>query len=71
MPCQLGGEYGILNHVLQSVGSQIAVQGNLSFIGNNAEGYKGGAVYISAFGQLKLYRGTNIDFVDNVGRYYK
>ena len=43
--------------------------GNLSFIGNNAENYEGGAVYISAFGQLKLYRGTVIDFIDNVGRY--
>ena len=54
---------------VQSVGSQIAVVGNLSFIGNNAENIEGGAVYISAFGQIKLYRGTYISFINNVGRY--
>ena len=54
---------------LQCVGSQIEVNGNISFIGNNAENFEGGAVYISEFGQIKLYRGTYISFIDNVGRY--
>ena len=53
----------------QSVGAQIAVQGNISFIGNNAEGHGGGALYLSAFGQVKLYRGSHIDFTDNTGRW--
>ena len=53
---------------MQSVGSQIAVDGNLTFIGNNAENFEGGAVYISAFGQIKLYRGAYISFINNVGR---
>ena len=53
---------------MQSVGSQIAVDGNLTFVGNNAENFEGGAVYISAFGQIKLYRGPYINFINNVGR---
>ena len=53
----------------QSVGSQIAVEGNLSFIGNNAESFEGGALYLSAFGQVKLYRNSHISFVDNIGRW--
>ena len=53
----------------QIVGSQVVVRGNLSFTDNNAENYLGGAVYISAFGQIKLYRGAEINFVGNIGRY--
>ena len=52
----------------QSVGAQIAVKGKVSFVGNNAESYEGGALYLSAFGQVELYRGSHIDFVENRGR---
>ena len=51
------------------MGAQIAVYGTISFIGNNAESHEGGALYLSAFGQVKLYRGSHIDFLENLGRY--
>ena len=53
---------------LQIFGSLVSVQGKLSFIGNNAESYDGGALYITEFGQLKLYSGAQVDFINNTGR---
>ena len=47
----------------------MSVQGNLSFIGNNAERFEGGALYISEFGQVKLYSGAQVDFINNTGRW--
>ena len=52
----------------QVVGSQIQVHGHISFIGNNAEAHVGGALYIQAFGQIKVYTGSQIDFINNTGR---
>ena len=52
----------------QIVGSLVSVQGNLSFIGNKAERFEGGALYISEFGQVKLYSGAQVDFINNTGR---
>ena len=53
---------------LQIFGSLVSVQGKLSFIGNNAESYDGGALYITEFGQVKLYSGAQVDFINNTGR---
>lgn len=53
---------------MQVVGSQIEVHGHMSFIGNNAESHEGGALHIQAFGQIKVYTGSEIDFVNNTGR---
>jgi len=47
----------------------VSVQGNLSFVGNNAERSDGGALYISEFGQVKLYSGAQVEFINNTGRY--
>ena len=56
-------------HTPQVVGSLVSVQGNLSFVGNNAERSDGGALYISEFGQVKLYSGAQVEFINNTGRY--
>ena len=53
---------------LQVVGSLIKVEGLLSFVGNNAVDFEGGALYVSAFGQVTLYRGAELFFTENVGR---
>ena len=53
---------------MQVVGSQIQVHGHMSFIGNNAESHEGGALHIQAFGQIKVYPGSNIEFINNTGR---
>ena len=54
--------------MLQVVGSQIQVHGHMSFVGNNAESHEGGALHIQAFGQVKVYPGSNIEFINNTGR---
>ena len=53
---------------LQLAGSLAGVRGELSFIGNNAENVEGGALYISAFGQVKLYQNSHLNFINNTGR---
>ncbi len=62
----------------QIVGSLVKLlsSASLSFIGNNAENYEGGALYIQDFGQIKLYSQSSIEFINNTGRwmnvsYYK
>lgn len=54
--------------LLQVVGSQVQVYGHMSFIGNNAENHKGGALHIQAFGQTKVFPGSEIEFINNTGR---
>ena len=54
--------------MLQVVGSQVQVHGHMSFVGNNAENHEGGALHIQAFGQVKVYPGSNIEFINNTGR---
>ena len=62
--------YVYITHThIQIFGSLVSVQGNLSFIGNNAERSDGGALYISEFGQVKLYSGAQVEFINNTGRY--
>ena len=58
---------------LQIAGSQVGIQGgsSLSFIGNTAEDQEGGALYIQDFGQIKVYPGSSMEFVNNTGRYDK
>ena len=40
----------------------------MSFIGNNAENHEGGALHIQAFGQVKVFPGSEIEFINNTGR---
>ena len=40
----------------------------MSFIGNNAESHEGGALHIQAFGQVKVFPGSEIEFINNTGR---
>ena len=51
------------------VGSQVQVLGHMTFVGNNAESHEGGALHIQAYGQIKVYSGSAIDFINNTGRY--
>lgn len=44
-------------------------RGNLSFVGNSVPSGAGGALYIQEFGQVKLVPGTQLEFINNVGRY--
>ena len=41
----------------------------MTFVGNNAEGDEGGALHVQAYGQIKVYSGSEIDFINNTGRY--
>ena len=53
---------------LQVFGSLVTVKGTLQLLGNNAQTSEGGAMYIQAFGQVKLYDGAVVDFRENRGR---
>lgn len=50
------------------VGSQVQVKGHMTFVGNNAENHDGGALHIQAYGQIKVYPGSEIEFINNTGR---
>ena len=44
------------------------VMGELIFDGNQGQGRDGGAVYITDHSQINLHRGSQLRFMDNVGR---
>ena len=39
----------------------------MHFVDNNGASIDSGAIYITSFGQLKLFRGANITFTGNTG----
>jgi len=41
---------------------------HLTFFGNNAEGFAGGAMYLTAYTQVILSQGSTFDFINNTGR---
>ena len=52
------------------VGSVVNVKGaHLTFMGNNAEGLAGGAMYLTSYTQVILFQGSTFDFINNTGRY--
>ena len=48
--------------------SLVRVNGALEFEGNNAP--DGSAIYVSSFGQINLYKNSELKFMKNRGRYY-
>ena len=42
---------------------------HLIFMGNNAEGFAGGAMYLTSYSQVYLSQGSTFDFINNTGRY--
>jgi len=42
---------------------------HLTFMGNNAEGLAGGAMYLTSYTQVILFQGSTFDFISNTGRY--
>lgn len=53
----------------QNIGSLITVNGSILFVGNDASSDEGGALYIMEFGQMRMLKGSKMEFVDNKGRY--
>lgn len=54
----------------QVVGSVVNVRGaHLTFMGNNAGGSAGGAMYLTSYTQVVLSEGSTLDFINNIGRY--
>ena len=41
---------------------------HLTFLGNNAEGLSGGAMYLTSYTQVILFQGSTFDFINNTGR---
>lgn len=58
------------NTITQVVGSQVEIlrDGQISFIGNDAEGREGGALFMQDFGQIKMHYHSSMDFINNTGR---
>lgn len=51
------------------VGALLVVKGKLSFTENMVSpSMRGGALFIQAFGQVKVQQGTDIEFINNTGR---
>ena len=55
--------------LLKVLGSSVSIYGKMYFHGNVASGVTvdGSAVYVTSFGQLRLFPGTEIIFEKNVG----
>ena len=49
---------------------RVEFQGTVKFYSNNALGVDGGAVYLLSFSQLLLQNGLQLEFVNNIGRYF-
>ena len=54
---------------MQITGSLFEVKGNISFIGNKGVITGRTAMYITALGQVKIYKNSHLLFIDNRGRY--
>ena len=39
----------------------------MHFYGNDGAGIDGGAMYITSFGQMEMFKGANITFTGNTG----
>jgi hypothetical protein len=50
---------------LRVVSALVRIHGKLAFVANDNQ--LGAAVYLSSFGQLQLFRGTEVDFTNNTG----
>ena len=55
--------------IIQVIGSVVTVNGDMRFIGNDARRDRGGAMYISSFGQILMRVNSSILFENNTGRY--
>ena len=53
---------------VQVISAVVTVNGTVNFVGNNAKAHGGAALHISSFGQLRMQRGSNMSFVNNIGR---
>lgn len=51
----------------QNIGSLINVHDKVEFLGNNAVGVDGGALFSTSLGQFKLFQGADINFKHNQG----
>ena len=51
------------------VAGRVEFQGPVTFHSNNAIGFDGGAIYLLSFSQLFLQNNTQLEFVNNTGRY--
>eukprot|EP00731_Ephydatia_muelleri_P037368 Em0452g3a len=66
----MNGHVNIINNFgpgLRIIGALVHVNGSITLVNNSASGHVGGALYISSFGQLKLYQGSEMKFINNTG----
>ena len=56
-------------HTTKVITGRVDFRGPVKFYSNNAEGVNGGAVYLLSFSQLLLQNGTQLEFINNTGRY--
>jgi protein involved in polysaccharide export with SLBB domain len=70
VPLRLSGNVIFENntgHSLQVIGSIVTIDGDVRFVGNDARRDGGGALYISAFGQILMKENSNMLFENNNG----
>ncbi|XP_065906418.1 uncharacterized protein [Dysidea avara] len=54
--------------VIRAVASRIDLHGYVNFIGNNAEDFDGGSLYLFTFSQMNMTPDTHLTFANNTGR---
>eukprot|EP00731_Ephydatia_muelleri_P037372 Em0452g7a len=66
----MNGFVNVINNFgpgLRIIGALVHVNGSITLVNNSANGHVGGALYISSFGQLNLYQGSEMKFINNSG----
>ena len=54
--------------IQQATGCLLQVKGNVTFSGNVGDVLGSVAMYLSAFGQIKIYKNCHLTFNNNTGR---
>ena len=57
-------------YITQMITGRVEFQGTVKFYSNSALGVDGGAVYLLSFSQLFLQNSLQLEFVNNIGRYF-
>ena len=47
----------------------MGVNGTIEFRDNSAVQLDGGALYVTSFGQVQMFRGSHLNFTNNRGKY--
>ena len=55
--------------LLQVSASLVMLNGRLTYIGNRVDALRGGTLFINTFGQIKMMKGSSMEFTNNTGRW--